>query len=178
VDLRFDNRQRLLILRHGELVIEVAADAGRPFCVRTAEGEIRASASRFLVAQEPAASRVVVLQHAVQAQLFNGMSLNLDEGQSALLYARQIVPVEGDQRRRADWLNGKLNVLDDPLEQVVAALRPYTRGLVRVAPQVRGLRVQGVYPLNDPDRAFTALAETLPIRVDRYSPWLTLIGAV
>lgn len=178
VDLRFDDRQRLLILRHGELVIEVAADAGRPFCVRTAEGEIRASASRFLVAQEPAASRVVVLQHSVQAQLFNGMSLNLDEGQSALLYARQIVPVEGDQRRRADWLNGKLNVLDDPLEQVVAALRPYTRGLVRVAPQVRGLRVQGVYPLNDPDRVFTALAETLPIRVDRYSPWLTLIGAV
>ena len=86
--------------------------------------------------------------------------------------------MEGDQRRCADWLNGKLNVLDDPLEQVVAALRPYTRGLVRVAPQVRGLRVQGVYPLNDPDRAFTALAETLPIRVDRYSPWLTLIGAV
>ena len=33
-------------------------------------------------------------------------------------------------------------MLDDPLEQVVAALRPYTRGLVRVAPQVRGLRVQ------------------------------------
>ena len=29
--------------------------------------------------------------------------------------------------------------------------------------------------LNDPDRAYTALAETLTIRVDRYSPWLTLI---
>ena len=47
VDLRFDDRQRLLILRHGELVIEVAADAGRPFCVRTAEGEIRWSDPPF-----------------------------------------------------------------------------------------------------------------------------------
>ncbi len=68
-------------------------------------------------------------------------------------------------------------MLDDPLEHVVDALRPYSRGFVRVAPEVRDLRVQGVFPLNDPDRVFTALAETLPIRVDRYSPWLTLIRA-
>jgi transmembrane sensor len=39
------------------------------------------------------------------------------------------------------------------------------------------LRVQGVFPLNDPERTLSALAETLPIRVDHYSPWLTLIRA-
>jgi transmembrane sensor len=59
---------------------------------------------------------------------------------------------------------------------VVEALRPYCRGFVRVAPDVRSLRVQGVFPLDDPERTFNALAETLPIRVDRYSPWLTLIS--
>ncbi|MNP70565.1 fec operon regulator FecR [compost metagenome] len=68
-------------------------------------------------------------------------------------------------------------MLDEPLENVVAALRPYTRGFVRLAPEVRDLRVQGVFPLNDPARTFAALAETLPIRVDHYSPWLTLIRA-
>jgi transmembrane sensor len=68
-------------------------------------------------------------------------------------------------------------VLDESLEQVVDALRPYHRGFLRVAPQVRGLRVQGVFPIDDPDRTLNALAETLPIRVDHYSPWLTLIGA-
>jgi transmembrane sensor len=46
-----------------------------------------------------------------------------------------------------------------------------------VAPEVRGLRVQGVFPLDEPDRVFDALAETLPIRVDRYGPWLTMIGS-
>ena len=93
-----------------------------------------------------------------------------------MLYPRSIVPMVGDQRHRADWLRAKLNVLDDPLEDVVAALRPYTRGFVRVAPEIRGLRVQGVYPLDNSARAFTALAETLPIRVEHYSPWLTVIG--
>jgi transmembrane sensor len=101
----------------------------------------------------------------------------LQEGESALLYARRIDPVVGDQRYRADWLSGRLNVLDEPLEKVVDALRPYSRGFVRVSPEVRDLRVQGVFPLNDPARTFAALAETLPIRVDHYSPWLTLIRA-
>lgn len=177
VDLQFDEQQRLVILRHGELVIEVAADPRRPLRVRTAQGEIRALGTRFLVAQEQDASRVVVLQHSVQARLFDGTTLDLQAGQSALLSARQIEAVAGDQRHRADWLSGRLNVLDEPLEQVVEALRPYSRGFVRIAPEVRHLRVQGVFPLDDPDRTFTALAETLPIRVDRYSPWLTLIRA-
>ncbi|VVN91748.1 FecR domain-containing protein [Pseudomonas fluorescens] len=177
VDLQFDDRQRLVVLRHGELMIQVAADPRRPLRVRTAQGEIRALGTRFLVAQEPDASRVVVLQHSVQARLFDGTTLDLQEGQSALLSARQISAVAGDQRHRADWLSGRLNVLDEPLEQVVEALRPYSRGFVRVSPEVRHLRVQGVFPLDDPDRTFTALAETLPIRVDRYSPWLTLIRA-
>lgn len=177
VDLQFDDKQRLVILRHGELVIQVAPDPRRPLRVRTAQGEIRALGTRFLVAQEPDASRVVVLQHSVEAKLFDGTTLDLQEGQSALLYDRQITPVAGDQRYRADWLSGRLNVLDEPLEKVVEALRPYNRGFVRIAPEVRNLRVQGVFPLNDPDRVFTALAETLPIRVDRYSPWLTMIRA-
>ena len=120
---------------------------------------------------------MVVLQHAVETRLPNGATLNLQEGQSALLHADRITPVPGEQRQRADWQSGRLNVLDDPLEQVVDALRPYTRGFVRVAPEVRQLRVQGVYPLNDPQRAFAALAETHAIRVDHYSPWLTVISA-
>ena len=176
VDLHFTDRQRLLILRRGELVIKVAPDPERPLCVRTAEGEVRSPAARFLVARQEQASRVVVLQQSVQARLFSGVTRDLQEGQAAILYPRSIVPMVGDQRHRADWLQAKLNVLDDPLEDVVAALRPYTRGFVRVAPEIRGLRVQGVYPLDNSARAFAALAETLPIRVDHYSPWLTVIG--
>lgn len=177
VDLQFDGQQRLVILRHGELLIQVAADPRRPLRVRTAQGEVCALGTRFLVAQERDASRVLVLEHAVQASLFDGSQAVLQEGQSALLYRQRIVRLAGDQRHRADWLDGRLNVLDEPLEQVVNALRPYSRGFVRVAPAIRDLRVQGVFPLNDPDKTLAALAETLPIRVQRYSPWLTLIQA-
>ncbi|MFO2466325.1 FecR domain-containing protein [Pseudomonas sp. 15FMM2] len=177
VDVQFDVRQRVVILRHGELVIQVASDPQRPLRVRTAHGEIQALGTRFLLAQAPDATRLVVLEHSVQATLAGGMRRIVREGQSVLLYTDRIVAVEGDQRYRSDWLGGHLNVLDDSLDQVVAALRPYSRGFVRVSPQVSNLRVQGVFPLDDPDRALNALAETLPIRIERFSPWLTLISA-
>ena len=137
VDLQFDATQRLVILRHGQLVIQVAPDVHRPLRVRTAQGEIRALGTRFLVAQEPGASRVVVLEHSIEARLFNGTVLNVQEGQSALLYTDRISRLPGEQRQRADWQSGRLNVLDDSLEYVIDALRPYTRGYVRVAPEVR-----------------------------------------
>jgi len=41
---------------------------------------------------------------------------------------------------------------------------------------VRHRRGQGVFPLTAPQRSFGALAETLPIEVRHYGPWLTLIG--
>ncbi|MDD2058974.1 FecR family protein [Pseudomonas sp. GD03860] len=177
VDLQFDEHQRLLILRQGELVIQVASDPRRPLRVRTAQGELRALGTRFLVSQEAGATRLLVLEHSVRASLFNGTGQDVQEGRAALLLSQRIDALGNGEAHRADWLNGRLNVLDDSLEAVVEALRPYYRGFVRVEPQVRGLRVQGVFPLDEPQRAFDALAETLPVRIDHYSPWLTLIRA-
>lgn len=177
VDLDFTPSQRLLHLRHGELMVQVAADATRPFIVRTAQGDIRALGTRFLVRQEAEASRVIVLEHAVRLTLRDGSQrLDLQQGETALLRAQRVDALGPGQLYRADWLNGRLNVLDEPLGDVVDALRPYQPGLIRVSPEIRDLRVQGVFLLDDPQRTLTALAETLPIRVDRYGPWLTLLG--
>lgn len=177
VDLDFSARQRLLHLRQGELVVQVAAEPNRPFIVRGAQGDVRALGTRFLVRQEETASRVLVLEHAVRLSLPNGASHDLQQGQAALLHARHIELLGQGEQHRADWLQGQLSVLDEPLEAVIDALRPYRSGFIRVAPQVRGLRVQGVFPLDRPERALTALGETLPIRISHYGPWLTLIDA-
>lgn len=176
VDLSFDAEQRLLVLRHGELLIQVAADPHRPLRVRTAQGQVQALGTRFLVSQEDAATRVVVLQHSVRASLADGRQQVLQEGQAALLRASGIERLAGEQQQRAAWLDGRLEVLDEPLDDVIAALRPYHRGYIRLAPGLRGLRVQGVFPLDRPQQALAALSEALPIQIEHYGPWLTLIG--
>ncbi|MGP9823468.1 FecR family protein [Ectopseudomonas khazarica] len=176
VDLDFSPGQRLLRLRQGALVVQVAADATRPFIVRTAQGDSRALGTRFLVEQQADSTRVVVLEHAVRVSQPSGEQLDLQAGQAAELHQARIQRLDGDQRYRADWQQGQLSVLDEPLQSVIDALRPYHRGLLRVAPEVRGLRVQGVFPLDDSQRTLKALVETLPLKVEPYGPWLTLIG--
>ncbi|EZH79738.1 iron dicitrate transport regulator FecR [Ectopseudomonas composti] len=175
VNLDFSPGQRLLYLHQGSLVIQVTADATRPLVVRTAQGDARALGTRFLVERHNDSTRVVVLEHAVRVSLATGEQLDLQEGQSADLHRTHIEHLDGDQRYRADWQQGRLSVLDEPLQTVIDALRPYHRGLLRVAPEVRGLRVQGVFPLDDNERTFNALAETLPVKIEHYGPWLTLI---
>lgn len=175
VDLSFDHQQRLVLLRHGQLLIQVASDPSRPLLVRTLQGQVQALGTRFLVSQEADTSRVVVQEHSVRLRLRTGPVQDLQQGQAALLHPGRIELLAQNQAYRGDWLNGRLSVLDDSLEQVIAALRPYCRGFVRVSPAVSQLRVQGVFPLDDPERALDALAQTLPIRIERYSPWLTLI---
>jgi len=176
VDLRFDARQRLVLLRHGELVIQVAADAARPLRVRTAQGQVQALGTRFLVRQEDTATRVVVLEHSVRLSLPDGRWQDLQQGQAALLRSNGIERLGSEQQQRAAWVEGRLEVLDEPLHVVVDALRPYQRGYMRLAPAVRDLRVQGVFPLDQPQQALSALAETLPVSIEHFGPWLTLIG--
>ncbi|SIS13109.1 FecR family protein [Pseudomonas putida] len=175
VDVQFDAGQRLLVLRHGELLIQVARDPLRPLRVRTAQGQVQALGTRFLVSQEQDATRVVVLQHSVRASLANGQWAELQQGQAALLRNNTIERLTGEQQQRAAWLEGRLEVLDQPLHVVIDALRPYQRGYIRLAPAARDLRVQGVFHLDQPQQAFKALAEALPISVQRYGQWLMLI---
>ncbi len=175
VDVQFDAGQRLLVLRHGELLIQVARDPLRPLRVRTAQGQVQALGTRFLVSQEDDATRVVVLQHSVRASLDDGRWLDLQQGQAALLRTHSIERLNDEQQQRAAWLEGRLEVLDQPLHVVVDALRPYQRGYIRLAPAARDLRVQGVFPLDQPLQALAALAEALPISVEHFGPWLMLI---
>ncbi|BCD85641.1 membrane protein [Pseudomonas solani] len=177
VDLDVSTNAHLLHLRQGALVIRAAQGSTQPLVVRTRQGDVRTLGGRLLVEQLAESTRAVALERGAQASQLLGGSLGLGEGQAALLHARHIELLSGDQRNRAGWLQGRLNVLDEPLEAVIDALRPYRRGLIRVSPEVRQIKVQGVFPLDDPDRALTALGETLPIRVDTYGPWLTLISA-
>ncbi|MNE70806.1 fec operon regulator FecR [compost metagenome] len=118
----------------------------------------------------------MVLKHSVRASLPDGAWQDLQQGQAALLHGASIERLEGEQQQRAAWQEGRLEVLDEPLHRVIDALRPYQRGYIRVAPAVRNLRVQGVFPLDQPQQAVAALAESLPIKVERYGQWLMLIG--
>ncbi|NMG65971.1 DUF4880 domain-containing protein [Azoarcus indigens] len=176
-DLAFDASQRRLQLRSGELIVEVARDPARPFVVETAEGSVRALGTRFLVRQEAGSTLVAVLHSRVALEPQAAAGSVLAEGASARFDRRAVYPESQAPRGIAAWEDGFIEVHDRPLADVIAALRPYRSGVLRVAPEAAGLRVTGTFPLDDSERTLAALAEALPIAVRRRTDYWVWIEA-
>lgn len=73
------------------------------------------------------------------------------------------------------WRSGHLLVNDRSLAEVLAELSRYRHGRLGCDPGVAGLRISGVFPLTDTDRALALLTRTFPLRqrsLTRY--WVTL----
>ncbi|MBP0599798.1 FecR family protein [Herbaspirillum sp. LeCh32-8] len=174
VDIDFSGKQRRVRLRQGELIATVAADAARPFVVETAHGTARALGTRFLVRLEEARSMALVLEHSIRVD--NGSSRQeLRQGEAAYYHAGAIERIVDDRSGRAAWADGMLVANEEPLGDVVAALRPYRKGFLRVSPEAARLRVLGAFPLDDTDNVLRSLEQTMPLRIRNFGNVLVTI---
>ncbi|MGJ7566125.1 FecR family protein [Variovorax sp. GB1R11] len=175
-DLHFSATQRLVRLRAGALIVKVAADAQRPFVVQSAQGSVRALGTRFMVRQHDARTLVSVLEHSVRlTPLHEDARIDLHEGSSAWLQADRVEPVSAARIDPSAWSTGVLEVHDQPLSDVLEALRPYTPAVLRASPAAERVGVYGVYPLDRPMEVLQALVDTLPLRVRRWGDWVIYV---
>ncbi|WZB75419.1 FecR domain-containing protein [Achromobacter insuavis] len=174
VDLQFDDRARVLRLREGAVYVRVAADAARPFIVASPDGEVQALGTVFGVARDARGSVACVIEHSVEIRAA-GQRRTLAAGEGARFGAHGIGAPDAALAEAAAWHDGMLVVRDQPLGEVVAALRPYRRGFLRISPEAARLRVLGAFPLDDTDRVLESLRQTLPIEVARLGGWLVSI---
>ncbi|CAN7383728.1 FecR domain-containing protein [Pseudorhodoferax sp. LjRoot39] len=179
VDLRFSAAERAIHLRRGQLIASVQPGPA-PFVVHTAQGRVQALGTRFMVRQAEGRSLAVVLEHSVELATRDGQQRQLlRAGEAAWIAADGIAPLPADAwaEGAADWQRGRLVAQDQPLSEVVLALRAYRRGLLQVSAEAARLRVSGHYPLDDTDASLQLLAETLPIDVRVYrGGWLVRIA--
>lgn len=175
VDVAFGADVRALRLRAGEILVEAAPDRQRPLIVHTGHGAARALGTRFIVSLQEDHSELAVLEHRVELTAANGARRVVEAGGAARFTAAGIRFLADPAEARAAWIDGRLDVRDRALGEVIDALRPYKRGYLRVSPQAATLRIFGVFPLDEPDAALQALAETQPITVHRYGPLLTRV---
>ena len=174
VDLRFDAQTRELHLRKGKLQVEVVADA-RPFIVRTPAGRVQTADARFTVALQDQASRVWVQRASATISTLGGTEATVDQGHGASFDSLGIQRLADRRQGESSWTGGWLSVDDWSLGELVEALRPYRRGFLRVAPQATGLRVSGLFPLDDSDSALRALEQTMPVKIEHPFGWWTRI---
>ncbi len=177
VDIRYDAQQRLIILRAGEILLETGKDA-RPLKVRSLHGEMRALGTRFTVRQYAELTQLDVLEHAVAVRNQpSGAEVRVDAGMGLRFGHGALPSVYAGDPNRAEWQHGRLVIDGWRLDQVLEELQRYRPGVITCASEVAGLRVSGAYPLDDTDRALTALAQALPLRIDsRTRYWVRVRG--
>lgn len=176
LDVRFDGLQRLLQLRFGEVLIDTAKDARRPFLVDTEHGRMQALGTRFSVLHGEHHTQLNVFEGRVQVTTHDAQARILEAGQQVSFTRDGFAPTAPASPAREAWSRGVLLADNLPLGQLIAELNRYRPGHLGCDPAVAQLPVMGSFPLIDSDHALHLLQAALPIRVDRPMPWWVTVG--
>ncbi|MCF7766500.1 MAG: DUF4880 domain-containing protein [Achromobacter sp.] len=183
VNLAFDSRRRELELLQGQVLVEVAKDAARPFVVRTGEARLTALGTRYIVARHDAVTTLTMLESGVRVETAGGVEASpvvVRAGQRVAVSAQGAGPLTTvDPREVADaWRLHQLVAHDRPLTDVLDELNRHRPGWIlydRTA--LDGIRMAAVLPLDDSDRALRLLAESVPGLTLRFaSSYLVWVG--
>ena len=179
VNVRFDDKRRLIELLAGEILVTSGHGAGSaaPLVVATREGLVRALGTRFVVRQQDGVSTVEVFESAVDIRPRDsaGAPLLLAAGRG-VAFSRHAPDAPHTIDAYADaWSRGQLIVDDVALGDFLADLARYRPGVIDCAPAVAQLRLSGVFPLADTQRILNMLPNSLPVQVrSRTRYWVTV----
>ncbi|CAD5107790.1 FecR domain-containing protein [Zestomonas carbonaria] len=170
VNVRFDQGQRLIDLRRGEILLQGAADP-RPLRVITPQGLVDRAGPQFSVRLDARLSRVSLFDGsaAIQPSVHSGVPLRLEAGQQVSFDTHRIgTPGALDENSRA-WTRGMLIASGMRLADFLAELSRYRHGRLGCDPSIADLRLSGSYPLDDSERILALLPKALPVEVRHFT---------
>ncbi|WP_411851189.1 FecR domain-containing protein [Stenotrophomonas sp. LGBM10] len=175
-DIAYGSGTRRLVLRHGELLVQTAADTHappRPFEVHTPCGTLLALGTRFSVWLQGDAVLLSVFDGAVVIQPDAAPPRRIDAGQQCRFDRHGSDAPRPADAVRESWVRDQLLFQSAPLATVVAELGRYRRGYLGCDPAIAALPVLAALPLRDSDRALALVAAALPVEIERPWPWWT-----
>lgn len=177
-DVAYGPQERRVMLRAGEVLVEVARDATRPFVVATPQGIAQAVGTRYLVRLHRQSTEVTVLESVVRvcADTLDSCQ-ELRAGERARIHEHQVERLSPVEPFAAEgWAHGVLVIDDQPLNEVLEELSRYRIGVLHFDPQaLAGMRMSGVLPLRNTDQALEVIAATQPVRIRRHAAWFVVV---
>ena len=136
---------------------------------------MRALGTRYMVRQQAQRTVVVVHEHEVEVETMSGAHGTVRAGTGARDDALRMDTPRAELMAEAAWEAGWIDVRGRPLAEVIAALRPYRSGSLRISMAAGGLPVSGHFPLTTPTppcarcrRACPSISAATPlVRVDQ-----------
>ncbi|WP_195763581.1 FecR domain-containing protein [Duganella guangzhouensis] len=174
-DVAYDDSQRLIILRRGEILLHSGADAhapARPLVVEANGQRLRALGTRFSVRMTEQGTRLAVYQGAVEI----GTQTVVPAGSQVDIVDGHPGPLVVSSEEASAWSRHLLIATQMRLDEFLRELGRYRHGHLGCDPALAELRVVGSYPLDDTERALTMLQAALPVQVRHtLSWWVTVV---
>lgn len=181
VNVRFAAGERHVELVRGDILVDVAKDAQRPFIVDSRQAAIRALGTRFSVRREDGATILNMLESTVSAQVPQHPAVVVRAGQRTRITDDGVGPIttiDAVSVQQA-WHAHQLVVDDQPLAEVLDELARHRPGQLHYdRAQIAGIRVAAVLPLDDTDKALQLLIDNFPqLRIRMLTRYLVMVDA-
>lgn len=178
LDVAFNGEQRIIKLYKGEVFVEVAKDANRPFLVETEHGSARALGTQFVVNVEQDNTIVGVVESKVEACNAPSYLATLSKQQRhcVTLHPNQRVNISQqslskvqavDASAMSGWVSGTVMYDNQPLPTVLNDLQRYSpEKLVFSEATLQHIKVSGVLPINNIPHAISTLGSQFNLQVE------------
>lgn len=174
--LRLDGEARGIHLLRGEILVSAQSRPGAAALrVETGYGALLTENARFDLCRADSGARLGVYEGSV-ALLRAGQLAQAEAGERLTYDARGDVERQAVDPDHLAWVDGLVVAKDWRLDHFAQYLARQRIGVIRVDPAVAGLRLSGVFPLDDAERALKALEPALPIVVTRHTRYWLQIG--
>lgn len=168
VDLVFNNQQRMVRLKQGELMI--ACNPQRSLLVETRDALLEGFEGRFVVRQDSDCTQVSV-SHGRVAIHRPGQLQWIESGQNWRLDALGTHRLEQVAMDAMAWTEGLIVTRDMRLLDFLAQVSRYRHGYLGCSDDIADLRLSGVFRLEDPEQLLQLLPRTLPVRLRQRTRW-------
>lgn len=174
VVVRFNDAQRHVELRQGEVLFDVAKDSSRPFVVVVDDARVVAVGTSFSVQRErDKALRVVVSEGVVDVSGPAPGAVPVRVPASFEVFARpgrevRIEPLAAEAvERKLAWRDGMISFNGDTLAEAAAEFSRYSDMRILIDdPEVAHRRVVGLYSSSDPAGFASTVAHSLGLEVE------------
>jgi transmembrane sensor len=181
VTVRYRAAERLAVLEAGEAAFEVRHEPGRPFKVMAGNAAISDLGTEFDVRLMPDSTLVTVLEGQVSVAPSSArgepgarpdrdhLSVRLGVNQQVRITPGAWPPAVQavDAQGATAWLHRQIAFDHEPLGRVAAEFNRYaTKPVEIVTPELRELKVSGVFSTDDPDEFLIFLRSLDGVRVD------------
>ncbi|RCL20482.1 peptide ABC transporter substrate-binding protein [Pseudomonas sp. AFG_SD02_1510_Pfu_092] len=177
VDLVFNEQQRMVRLKRGELMM--TCNAQLPLLVRTRDALLESFAGHFAARQDSDCTQVSVSRGRVAIHRpGNGQLQWIESGQTWRLDRQGAHQLEQVDMDPLAWSEGLIVTRDMRLPDFLAQVGRYRHGYLGCSEDIADLRLSGVFRLDDPEQLLQLLPKTLPVRLRQRTRWWVRVEAL